>query len=134
MIYGLLENAYAQDEVDGETRTLLRFPACVAPIQVAIFPLMNRDGLDEIAKNITRSLHGRNIHAEYDDSGAIGRRYRRQDEIGTPYAITVDYESKEDGTVTIRDRDTTSQVRVSIEDVASIISELILGTKSFSEL
>ena len=134
MIYGLLENAYAQDEIDGETRTLLRFPACVAPIQVAVFPLMNRDGLDEIAKNVVNMLHSIHIHAEYDDSGAIGRRYRRQDEIGTPYAITVDYESKEDGTVTIRDRDTTSQVRVSIEHVGSIISELIRGTKRFSEL
>jgi glycyl-tRNA synthetase len=134
MIYGLLENAYSQDEIDGETRTLLRFPACVAPIQVAVFPLMNRDGLDTIAKNITASLHEQSIHADYDDSGAIGRRYRRQDEIGTPYAITVDYDTKEDSTVTIRDRDTTSQVRVPMVCIGDIVKDLIGGKKSFSDI
>ena len=134
MIYGLLENAYAEDEIDGEMRKLLRLPACVAPIQTAVFPLANRDGLDDIAKNIVTILNSYQLHAEYDDSGAIGRRYRRQDEIGTPYAITVDYDTKEDGTVTIRDRDTTSQVRVSMEQIGSIMVELLRGTKTFSDL
>ena len=134
MTYALLENAFSQDEVDGEIRTFLRFPASVAPISVAVFPLMNRDGLDTIAKNITASLHEQSIHADYDDSGAIGRRYRRQDEIGTPYAITVDYDTKEDSTVTIRDRDTTSQVRITMEQICDIVHDLLSGTKSFSDL
>lgn len=134
MLYGVLENTYSVDTIDGETRTVLRLPVCVAPIQVAVFPLMSRDELDTIAKTITKELHERNIHAEYDDSGAIGRRYRRQDEIGTPYAITVDYETKEDATVTIRDRDTTSQVRIPMKRISEIITDLISGKISFSEI
>ncbi|NLA39418.1 MAG: glycine--tRNA ligase, partial [Methanomicrobiales archaeon] len=134
MIYVALEHAYAEDEIDGEMRRVLRFPAAVAPIQAAVFPLMNRDGLDEIARTITDKLTRCRIFAQYDDSGAIGRRYRRQDEIGTPYAITVDYDTLEDNTVTIRDRDSTEQIRVPIERLPQILSGLIDGSTAFHEL
>ena len=114
MCYAVLEQAYDEDTADGETRVVMRLLPQVAPVQVAVFPLMTRDDLDTIAGEITRTLHKTGILAEYDDSGAIGRRYRRQDEIGTPFAITVDYETKENNSVTLRDRDTMKQVRIPI--------------------
>ena len=134
MIYVALEHSYDEDEVDGEVRKVLRLPAAVAPVQVAVFPLMNRDSLDEIAQAITGRLTRCRILAQYDDSGAIGRRYRRQDEIGTPYAITVDYDTLEDNTVTIRDRDSTEQIRVPIERLPQILPALISGAVTFPEL
>jgi glycyl-tRNA synthetase len=105
MCYAVLEQAYDEDVADGEKRVVMRLSPKVAPVQVAVFPLMTRDGLDTIAGEITRTLHRKGIMAEYDDSGAIGRRYRRQDEIGTPFPVTVDYETKESNTFTLRDRD-----------------------------
>jgi glycyl-tRNA synthetase len=134
MIYAVLEHSYHEEIVDDEERRVLRFPPAVAPIQVAVFPLMNRDGLPEIAREIADALRRRGILAEYDDSGAIGRRYRRQDEVGTPFAITVDYDTKEDRTVTLRDRDSMRQVRIGIEGIPDLIRSLIDGTASFVEL
>jgi glycyl-tRNA synthetase len=134
MCYAILEQAYDEDEADGETRVVMRFSPKVAPVQVAVFPLMARDGLDTIADNITRSLHKKGILAEYDDSGAIGRRYRRQDEIGTPFAVTVDYDTKENNTVTLRDRDSMKQVRVPVEKLPEIVGALVEGTRKFEEL
>lgn len=134
MLYVALEHSYAEDEVDGETRRLLRLPPAVAPIQVAVFPLMNRDGLDTIARKITDTLLQHRILAQYDDSGAIGRRYRRQDEIGTPFAVTVDHDTLENNTVTIRDRDSMEQVRVPIERLPGTLSALIAGNVTFHEL
>jgi glycyl-tRNA synthetase len=134
MCYAILEQAYDEDTADGETRTVLRLSPAVAPVQVAVFPLMARDGLDTIAEEIAHALHARGILAEYDDSGAIGRRYRRQDEIGTPFAITVDYDSKEDRTVTLRDRDSMKQVRIPIADVPEIVCSLIAGSRTFASL
>jgi len=97
--------------VDEEIRNVLRFPPQIAPVQVAVFPLMTRDGLDDIAYGLARTCLNNGILAQYDDTGAIGRRYRRQDEIGTPFSVTVDYETKEDNTVTVRDRDSMKQIR-----------------------
>jgi len=134
MIYAVLEHAYHEEIVDDEERRVLSLPPAVAPIQVAVFPLMNRDGLPEIAGEITDALRCRGVLAEYDDSGAIGRRYRRQDEVGTPFAITVDYDTKEDRTVTLRDRDSMRQVRIGIEDIPDLIRSLIDGTASFVEI
>ncbi|MDD1684833.1 MAG: glycine--tRNA ligase [Methanoregula sp.] len=134
MCYAILEQAYDEDEADGETRTVMRFSPKVAPVQVAVFPLMTRDGLDEIADGITRTLHKKGILAEYDDSGAIGRRYRRQDEIGTPFAVTVDYDTKENNTVTLRDRDSMKQVRIAIDRLPDTISALVDGSITFAEL
>ncbi len=134
MCYAVLEQSYDEEIVDGEERRVLRLPPLVAPVQVAVFPLMNRDGLDTIASQLTRRFHEHHILAEYDDSGAIGRRYRRQDEIGTPFCITVDYDTREDQTVTIRDRDTMKQMRVPIDRVPDMISDLIEGKGSFSTI
>ena len=134
MCYAVLEQAYDEDTADGETRVVLRLSPKVAPVQVAVFPLMTRDGLDEIAQTITHSLQEQNILAEYDDSGAIGRRYRRQDEIGTPFAITIDYETKETQTVTIRDRDSMKQVRIPVVKVPETIRALVDGKIAFSSL
>ncbi len=134
MCYAILEQAYDEDIADGETRTVMRLSPNVAPVQVAVFPLMTRDDLDTIAEEITRTFHKRGILAEYDDSGAIGRRYRRQDEIGTPFAITVDYETKENNTVTLRDRDTMKQVRIPITKLPEIVGALVDGNIMFTSL
>jgi glycyl-tRNA synthetase len=134
MCYAVLEQAYDEDTADGEKRTVLRLLPGVAPVQVAVFPLMARDGLDAIAGEITRTLQKRGILAEYDDSGAIGRRYRRQDEIGTPFAITVDYETKETQTVTLRDRDSMEQKRVQVSRLPEIVCALVSGERKFSSL
>jgi glycyl-tRNA synthetase len=134
MCYAVLEQAYDEDTADGESRTVMRFSPKVAPVQVAVFPLMTRDGLDTIAREITRTLHKKGILAEYDDSGAIGRRYRRQDEIGTPFAITVDYETRDNQTVTLRDRDTMKQVRVAIDKLPETVAALVEGSITFASL
>src|SRR5512136_1271160 len=134
MCYAVLEQAYDEDTADGEKRTVMRLSPNVAPVQVAVFPLMTRDGLDTIAEEIARTLHRNGILAEYDDSGAIGRRYRRQDEIGTPFAVTVDYDTKEDNTVTLRDRDSMKQVRVAIEKLPETVSALVDGSLTFTSL
>src|SRR5208283_3402469 len=134
MCYAVLEQAYDEDTADGEKRTVLRLSPGVAPVQVAVFPLMARDDLDTLSEEITTTLQKQGILAEYDDSGAIGRRYRRQDEIGTPFAITVDYKTKETNTVTLRDRDSMKQVRISIDKLSETISVLVRGDKKFAEL
>ncbi|HXG71221.1 MAG TPA: glycine--tRNA ligase [Gemmatimonadaceae bacterium] len=109
----VLMNAYREESVEGETegRTVLALHPSLAPIKAGIFPLVKKDGMPEIAKKIADDLRA-SVTVFYDDSGAIGRRYRRQDEIGTPFCITVDGESTTAGTVTVRDRDTLQQERV----------------------
>jgi glycyl-tRNA synthetase len=134
MCYAVLEHAYAEEMVEGEVRRVMRFPRAVAPIQAAVFPLVNRDGLDRRAEEIHRDLIAAGFLAEYDDSGAIGRRYRRQDEVGTPFAITVDYTTMEDGTVTLRDRDSMAQVRIRRDALIPALRGLIAGTATFSSL
>jgi glycyl-tRNA synthetase len=134
MCYAVLEQAYDEDIADGEARTVMHLSPNVAPIQVAVFPLMARDGLDTIAREITHAFHKKGILAEYDDSGAIGRRYRRQDEIGTPFAVTVDYETKENSTVTLRDRDSMKQVRIPITKLPETTIALIDGSITFTSL
>jgi glycyl-tRNA synthetase len=101
---------------------------------VGVFPLVSRDGLDTVAAEIAALLTAEGIFTEFDESGAIGRRYRRQDEIGTPYAITIDYQTMEDGTVTIRERDSMAQVRVKKEGLADIVMGLIAGKIPFPSL
>ena len=133
-VYAILVHAYDEDTVDGEERTVLRLDPEVAPTLVGVFPLMDKDGLGDRAQELAADLRDAGLSVTYDDSGAIGRRYRRQDEIGTPYGVTVDYESLEDGTVTVRDRDTTDQVRVEIEDLAETLQGLRDGDITFDQL
>ncbi len=127
----ILSDAYDEDVADGETRSVLRFHPKIAPVTVAIFPLVKKDGLAEIARDIEVSLR-EHYTTFYDQSGAIGRRYRRQDEAGTPFCITVDYDTKEDRTVTLRFRDSMEQVRVKIEDLPSRIAEEIRNYRRVS--
>ena len=134
MCYAVLEHAYAEDTVEGELRRVLRLPARVAPVQAGVFPLVSRDGLDTAAREIALALTESGIFTEFDESGAIGRRYRRQDEIGTPYAVTVDYQTLEDGTVTVRERDSMAQVRVKRDTLPATLRGLIDGTIAFSSL
>ena len=110
----VMADAYREEEVEGETRVVLGFDPRVAPIKVGVFPLMKKDGLPEVADEVYRAVR-RRFNAFYDDSGAIGRRYRRMDEAGTPYCVTVDQETLAERTVTVRDRDAMTQERVSID-------------------
>jgi glycyl-tRNA synthetase len=109
--------AYTEDEIGGESRTVLRFHPRLAPVKAAVFPLVNKDGMPEKAQALYRSLKAE-FNVFYDDKGAVGRRYRRQDEAGTPFCITIDGQTLQDSTVTIRDRDTTQQWRVPLDGVA----------------
>ncbi len=125
LLYTVLEHSYDEDEVDDEARKVLRIKPDIAPLDVAVFPLMDREGMGEKARELAGELRNRGFSVKYDDSGAIGRRYRRQDEIGTPVCVTVDHQSLEDGTVTLRDRDSTHQVRVDIENLESRLREFL---------
>ena len=112
-------DAYAEEEVpagDGkvETPAVMRFQPTLAPITAAVFPLVNKDGMPEAAEAIYRTLQ-RSFRVDYDTSGAIGRRYRRQDEVGTPFCVTIDGETLSDNTVTLRERDSMQQVRISTD-------------------
>lgn len=121
-----LVDAYYEEEVNGEIRSVLRFHPRLAPIKAAIFPLVNKDGMPEIAREIEKDLR-RNFKVFYDDKGAVGRRYRRQDEAGTPYCITVDTQTLEDKTVTVRDRDTMQQERIAIDQLSRYLSDKLLS-------
>jgi glycyl-tRNA synthetase len=123
-ILALLCDAYDTDELGGEARTVLRLHPSVAPVKVAVLPLLRKGGHPELAREVYESLR-RRMSAEYDDGGAIGRRYRRQDEIGTPYAVTIDHQSIEDRTVTLRDRDSLQQERVAIDELAEALERRI---------
>ena len=131
IFYTVLEHAYDYDEK--EDYVVMHMAPAVAPIKVGVFPLMEKDGLDDMAKRIYESVHTHRVEAYYDGSGTIGRRYARMDEVGTPWCITVDYDSLQDGTVTIRDRDSKEQKRIPSADAARIIDDLLAG-KSFADL
>jgi glycyl-tRNA synthetase len=125
----ILSDAYDEEKVadkgnDDDYRTVLRFHPRLAPVTVAILPLMKKDGLAEIAQNLHHELK-EDFVTDFDQSGAIGKRYRRQDEIGTPFCVTVDYETKENKTVTLRHRDSMEQVKVPLSNLAETIKEEI---------
>jgi len=125
IIYAVLEHSFEEEFVGGENRTVLHLPAEVAPVQVAVLPLLTRDELIDPALAIVQTLRENGIFVSYDDSGTIGRRYRRNDEIGTPFSITIDYETLDDDTVTIRDRDSMAQIRVPMPELADTIRAMI---------
>jgi glycyl-tRNA synthetase len=114
--------AYDEDVVNDEPRTVLRLHPRLAPYKVAILPLSKKDTLTPLAKEIYKKL-SRHWMCDYDETQAIGRRYRRQDEIGTPLCVTVDFDSLDDNAVTVRDRDSTEQVRVSIDSLVETLSD-----------
>jgi len=112
----------------------LRLPIDVAPIQVGVYPLVDKDNLPEKAMEVFVTLRDEGFRVEYDDAGSIGRRYARADEIGTPIGITIDYKTLEDETVTLRNRDTWTQVRAAITSLPQLLRDYFHGKKSFEEL
>jgi glycyl-tRNA synthetase len=114
-------DGYDTEEVEGRKRTVLRLHPRLAPVKVAVLPLVSKEGMPERAREIFDSLRGR-IAAEYDEGGSIGKRYRRQDEIGTPWGVTVDGQTMADGTVTLRDRDSLEQVRVDAAELPELLA------------
>ncbi len=133
LVYSVLIHTHGSDVVDGEERSFLELPPAVAPTTVAVFPLMAKDGLDDRARSIAERLRTEGFEVTYDDTGNIGRRYRRQDEVGTPYCVTVDYETVDGDTVTVRERDSTEQTRILTADLPAAIERLVAGA-SVSEL
>ena len=119
-----LVDAYCEEEVRDEKRIVLKLDPKIAPITCAVFPLVKKDGLPEIAQKIVEDIRTK-YSAFFDQGGSIGRRYRRQDEAGTPYGVTVDHQTTEDGTVTLRDRDTMDQVRISTDNILSELQSRI---------
>ena len=134
LVYTVLAHNYQEEEIDDGERTVLELDPAVAPTVVGVFPLMDKDGLGERARELATDLRAAGVSVTYDDSGAIGRRYRRQDEIGTPFCVTVDYDTLEDETVTLRDRDSTEQVRVRLADLPETLLALRSGDSGFEEL
>jgi glycyl-tRNA synthetase len=123
MFLATLSNAYEEEKLeDGSERVVLKIHPALAPVKVAILPLVKKDGLPEMAQKIVDSLK-LDFNLQYDDKDAVGRRYRRQDAIGTPFCITVDYETIQDHTVTIRERDSMKQERVNISELHKIIQD-----------
>lgn len=128
-----LLDAYTEEEVPdskggSDTRVVMKFHPQLAPIKVGVFPLIKKDGMPELARELTKRFFEKGINARYDEQHAIGRRYRRHDEIGTPWGITVDRQSLEDGSVTIRDRDSMEQKRIPIDEVVAYIENALLDS------
>ena len=121
-VLAVLCDAYREETVEGEVRVVLGLTPAIAPFQVAILPLMKKDGLAEKAQEIYKEI-SKHARVLYDESGSIGKRYRRQDEIGTPVCVTVDHQTLEDGTITIRDRDSMKQERVTLDALISFINK-----------
>jgi len=130
LVYATLEYAYSRIK----DRTVMRIPRDLAPIQAVVLPLVSRDGLPELAKRIYDDLTSENFDVEYDEAGSIGRRYARADEVGVPLAITVDYRTKDDETVTVRDRDSWRQVRVKTDDLPDMAKRYLSSSVSLEAI
>jgi glycyl-tRNA synthetase len=125
MFLTILSNSYKEEQLEnGESRIVLKIPSFLAPIKAAVLPLTKKDGMPQKARKIMQELQS-NFNCQYEEKDSIGKRYRRQDAIGTPYCITVDHQTLEDNTVTLRDRDAMSQCRVDIKELNSIISKKV---------
>jgi glycyl-tRNA synthetase len=138
MFLSMMAGAYSEEEVEDakgkkETRVVLKLPAVLAPVKMAVLPLVKKDGLPEKAREIVNSLKF-DFNLQYDEKDSIGKRYRRQDAIGTPFCITVDHQTLEDNTVTIRYRDTMEQERVSVDKLEAILEEKVSMKTLFKEL
>ena len=125
MFLTILSSSFKEEQLEnGESRIVLKIPSFLAPIKAAVLPLTKKDGMPQKAREIMKKLQS-NFNCQYEEKDSIGKRYRRQDAIGTPYCITVDHQSLEDNTVTLRERDAMSQCRVNIQKLNSIISEKV---------
>ena len=116
---------HREEEVEGEQRVVMALHPRLAPLKAAVFPLVKKDGMPELATELHAGLRRAGIPSFYDDSGSIGRRYRRQDEAGTPYCVTIDGQTTQDRTVTIRDRDSLTQDRIGIDHVVSWVRQRV---------
>jgi glycyl-tRNA synthetase len=132
-LFCLIDNSYRPESKERDTEWL-QFPPEVSPIQVAVFPLMGKEELLGPATEIFNEIRDAGFVAQFDIGGSIGKRYRRQDEVGTPYCITIDYTTIEDGTATIRDRDSMAQVRIHRDDLVKTLKGLVRGTTLFESL
>ncbi len=132
LFYAVLEQSYYERGDSGYK--VLRLKPRISPVKVGVFPLMPKDNLDSLARKVMKELRDRGINSYYDESGSIGRRYARADEIGTPFCVTVDYQSLEDSTITIRERDSTEQVRVNIDSLPDTMLGLIEERINFESL
>ena len=134
MVLQVLSAAYREEQLEnGESRVVLAFPPALAPVKVAVMPLVKKDGLPEVARDIQHALKC-DFNVQYDEKDSIGKRYRRQDAIGTPFCITVDHRTLEDKTVTVRHRDSMEQQRVAIADLSGMIAEETGFRKLFAKL
>ena len=126
MFLAVLSSSYTEEKTgkNNEIRVVLKIPPALAPVKVAVLPLIKKDGLPETAHEILNELKF-DFNCQYEEKDSIGKRYRRQDAIGTPFCITVDHQTKEDNTVTLRYRDTMEQERVNINEIHGIISEKV---------
>ena len=130
----IFSSAYTEEKLEnGEERVVLRLPACIAPVKLAVLPLVKKDGLPEKAREIMDDLRFE-FNCQYDEKDSIGKRYRRQDAIGTPYCITIDHDTLEDGCVTLRDRDTMAQERIPIARLREIVSEKVSMKPLFKQI
>jgi glycyl-tRNA synthetase len=118
-LYITLDNAYVEEE----DRIVLKLPKEIAPIQVAVFPLLEREDMIKVSKKLKNMLIEEGFYVLYDESGSIGRRYARADEIGVPYAVTIDHQTLSDETVTVRFRDTKEQIRIKISELAKFLEK-----------
>jgi glycyl-tRNA synthetase len=125
-VLAFLVDAYDEEDVEGEKRAVLHLNPALAPVKVAVLPLSRNEKLTPLAKDVNKRLSSSFV-TDYDDTQSIGRRYRRQDEIGTPFCVTVDFQSLEDNQVTIRDRDSLAQIRVPIEELNAILAAKLQG-------
>ena len=122
----ILADAFTQEDVNGESRTVLKLSPKIAPIKVAVFPLMNKNDMPEISQKIVDNIQSAGIASFFDAGGSIGKRYRRQDEAGTPFGITIDHDTLEDNTVTLRDRDTMEQERIPVDQLIEILKKKLV--------
>lgn len=134
MFLSIMSAAYTEEKLEnGETRVVLKLPAALAPVKLAVMPLVKKDGLPEKAREIINDLKF-HFHCQYDEKDSIGKRYRRQDAIGTPYCITIDHQTLEDNCVTLRNRDTMEQERVAISELNNIIADKVSITSLLKTL
>lgn len=134
MFLSIMSAAYCEEQLEnGESRVVLKLPAALAPVKLAVMPLVKKDGLPEKAREIIDDLKF-HFHCQYDEKDSIGKRYRRQDAIGTPYCVTVDHQTLEDNCVTLRNRDTMQQERVAISELNNIIADRVSITSLLKTL
>jgi glycyl-tRNA synthetase len=134
ILYSLCEQVFWTRE-GSEERAVLSFPPAIAPTKVLLVPLSTNAAFKPLVAELTKALRSQHLSTRVDDSGAsIGKRYSRNDELGTPFGVTVDFQSIKDGTITLRDRDTTTQVRAAQSEIIEAIVRLVKGTETWSQV